>query len=164
MINNYRSRLCPVYDLSLYLKLSFPKGNGPLFTNRRGKPISIFTLSKLVVKLILKGDSQNKVKVHDIRKYASSLSFMDSMDIKDLLHSMHWKSSAAFYRHYMFATTTPNQAVAIPGRCIRRDDDDNIPDDNSHDEVLPDDNLLQITTSEEKEASDYQSSEFSCEY
>ena len=135
-----------------------------LFTIRRGEPISIFTLSKLVVKLILKGNSQNKVKVHDIRKYASSLSFMDLMDIKDLLHSMHWKSSAAFYRHYMLATTSPNQAVAIPGRCLRRNDDDNIPDDNSHDKVLPDDNLLQIATSEDKEASDYQSSEFSCEY
>ena len=89
---------------------------------------------------------------------------MDSMDIKDLLHSMHWKSSAAFYRHYMFATTTPNKTVAIPGRCIRPDDDENITDDNSHDEFIPDNNLLQITTSEEKEASDYQSSEFSCEY
>ena len=115
VINNRTSKLCPVKNFLDYIKISSPRGEGPLFTSREGKPLTIFALSRLVVKLILKGDPETKVKVHDIRKYASSLAFMKMMDIKDLLHSMKWKSSSAFYRHYLFPTSTPCQDIAVPG-------------------------------------------------
>ena len=142
------------------MNISIPRGTGPLFTNKKGDSISVFILSRLIVKLILKGDPQNKPKVHDIRKYASSLSFMNSMDIKDLLHSMHWKSSAAFYRHYMFATNNPSQAVAVPGRILPQTEENEM---RSNCETVSncDENQIYI---DDTEVSDTPSSEYSAEF
>ena len=55
---------------------------------------------------------------------ASSLSFMNNMDIKELLSAMNWKSSSAFYRHYLIALNRPSQDVIIPGRTLMNQEDD----------------------------------------
>ena len=72
-------------------------------------------VSKIICRIILKGDPVAKFKVHNIRKFASSLSLMQLMDVKDLLSAMSWKSSSAFFRHYLTITSRPLQPVLLPG-------------------------------------------------
>ena len=76
--------------MQLYLNISEPQSVGPLFTSRSGTPLTVFMLSRLICRIVLKGDPAAKVKVHDIRKFASSLSLMQLMDVKDLLGAMRW--------------------------------------------------------------------------
>ena len=118
MVNNSRSKLCPVLALQEYLQISKPKGHGPLFVNELEKRLSKFELSKIVCQHVLNGDPSAKAKVHDIRKLASSLSLMEHRDIKDVLSAMEWKSSSAFYKHYLTILARPNQTISIPGGTI----------------------------------------------
>ena len=74
------------------------------------------------IPLVLKGDPLTKVKIHDICKFASSLSLMQHMDVKELLKAMRWKSSSAFFRHYLTLTPRPTQAVLVPGGTIAADE------------------------------------------
>ena len=117
-----RSALCPVNNMQLYLNCSEPLSAGPLFTSRSGTPLTVFMLSRLICRIVLKADPAAKVKVHDIRKFASSLSLMQCMDVKDLLNAMRWKSSSAFFRHYIFLTSRPTQSVAFPSGMLTPDD------------------------------------------
>ena len=135
--NNNRSKLCPVLNLTRYLHISNPKGVGPLFTDRSARPIRLFQLSKRVCTLILKGDPSSKVKIHDVRKFASSLSFMNNMDIKELLHAMNWKSSTAFFKHYLSVISIPRQPIVIPGGASYNHGEETHNDD----VVNPDDDL-----------------------
>ena len=96
---------------------------GPLFTSRSGTPLTVFRLCGLICRIVLKGDPTAKVKVHDIRKFASSLSLMQLMDVKDLLNAMHWKSSSVFFRHYLTLTSRPTQPIVVPGGPISSDVD-----------------------------------------
>ena len=84
-----------------------------MFIRSDGKDLSIHQLSTIVCRLILHGDP-----VHDIRKFAASLSFIQCMDVKELLKSIAWKSPAAFFRHYLIPTSRPLITVAIPGVSI----------------------------------------------
>ena len=118
-----RSKLCPVNNMQLYLNCSEPTSVGPLFTSRSGTPLTVFKLSRLICRIVLKADPDAKVKVHDIRKFASSLSLMQCMDVKDLLNAMRWKSSSAFFRHYLSLTSRPTQSVAIPSGVMSPDND-----------------------------------------
>ena len=95
--------------MKLFLAISEPKNVVPLFTSRNGTPLSIFQLSKLICRLVLKGDPVTKFKDHDIRKFAASLSLILLMDVKDLLSAMHWKSSSDFFRHYLTITHIPQR-------------------------------------------------------
>ena len=74
------------------------------------------------------------------------------MDIKDLLHSMHWKSSAAFYRHYMFATDAPIQNIVVPGRILSQPEEEEIRTDHG------------INLNCDNNQNDTPSSEFSAEF
>ena len=71
-----RSKLCPVQNMQLYLNCSEPLSVGPLFTSCSGTPLTVFMLSRLVCCIVLKGDPEANVKVHDIGMFASSLSLM----------------------------------------------------------------------------------------
>ena len=116
-----RSKLCPVNNVQLYLNCTEPTSAGPLFTSRSGTPLTVFQLSRLICRIVLKADPAAKVKVHDIRKFASSLSLMQCMDVKDLLNAMRWKSSSAFFRHYLSITARPSHTVAIPSGVLSPD-------------------------------------------
>ena len=86
--------------------------------------IAHYLNSKLICFLIIKRDPSSKPNVHDIRKMASSLSFMNNMDIKELLSAKNWKSSSAFYRHYLVALNGPFQDVIIPGGTLMNQEED----------------------------------------
>ena len=101
--------------MELYLAFSRPMIVSPLFTFQDGTPLAIFVLSKYFCCLVLKGDPVARFKVHDIRKFASSLSLMLLMDVKDLLSAMNWKSPSVFYRHYLTITSRPLQPILLPG-------------------------------------------------
>ena len=83
-------------------------------------------MSKLIWGIILKGNLVTCFKVHDIRKFVSSLSLMHLMDVKDLLRAMKWEWSSAFFRHYLTITSRPLQPLALPGG-------PSIPDDSADD-------------------------------
>lgn len=125
-VDNFVSKLCPVNSLKRYLDISSPKGHGPLFVDNNRRHLSIHELSKLICRFVLEGDPTAKVKVHDIRKLASSLSLMQHMDVKDVMEAMQWKSSSAFYRHYLTVLARPSQSLVIPGGQIHPDEE---PDD-----------------------------------
>ena len=133
VINGTKSKLCPVENLANYLNIATPKGTGPLFTCKYGNLCSLFKLSKFVCSLILKGDPASKPRVRDIRKMSSSLSFMNNMNIKELLTAMNWKSSSAFYRHYLVALNRPSQDVIIPGGTMMNYEDEEDSDANEYD-------------------------------
>ena len=124
LVNNAPSSLCPVVALKTYLAISFPKGHGSLFVHETGKPLTQFELSKLVCQHVLNGDPSAKAKVHDIRKFASSLSLMKHRDVKDVLTAMDWKSSRAFFKHYLMILPRPSQAVSIPGGSLMFEDEE----------------------------------------
>ena len=109
--------------MQLYLRCSEPTSVGPLFTSRSGTPLTVFMLSRLICRIVLKADPDTKVRVHDIRRFASSLSLMQCMDVKGLLNAMRWKSSSAFFRRYLSLTSSPTQSVAILSGTMTPDDD-----------------------------------------
>ena len=90
-------------------------GPGPGPGSRSIYTLNVFMLSKLLCRIVLKGDPAAKVKVHDIHTFASSLSLMQLMDVKDLLSAMRWKSSSPFFRHYLTLTSRPLQPITVPG-------------------------------------------------
>ena len=80
-------------------------------------------LSRLICRIVPIAGPDTKVKALDIRKFASSLSLMQCMDVKTLLNSMRWKSSSAFFRHYLSITSRPTRSIAIPSGVLSADED-----------------------------------------
>ena len=69
--------LCPVNNIQLYLNCSEPLSVGPLFTSRSGTPLTVFMLSRLICRIVLKAVPASRIKVLDIQKFASSFSSWD---------------------------------------------------------------------------------------
>ena len=62
---------------------------------------------------------------------------MNNMDIKELLHAMNWKSSTAFFKHYLSVISIPRQPKVIPGGASHNHGEETHNDD----VVNPDDDL-----------------------
>ena len=110
------SKLCPVTALKDYLKSTDKEKAGKLFlspTNHE-KTLSIAQLSSHVKALIRMADPENKAKVKDVRKFAASYSFAETMIIGDLVSSLNWSSSAVFYKYYFTQTETLSRPVSLP--------------------------------------------------
>ena len=60
-------------------------------------------------------DPETKTKVHDVRKYASSCSFANTMLVGNLVEAMNWSSPATFFKFYFTQTEPLNRPVALPG-------------------------------------------------
>ena len=111
------SALCPVTNLKEYLKRTSKFKKGKLFLSPydKNKEITIHTLSKNICQIILRADPATKAKVHDIRKYASSVSFANTMLVGNLVEAMNWSSPAIFFKFYFTQTEPLNTLVALPG-------------------------------------------------
>ena len=114
--NGQISKLCPVSSLREYLSRSKNNQAGPLFQpfGKEAKPFSVNQLSTHICKLVLEADEETRVKVHDVRKYASSCSLAQTMLIGELTNAIGWSSPVTFYKHYLSATEPLAVNVVLP--------------------------------------------------
>ena len=115
IVNNAISKLCPVNALEKYLYLTKDFVDGPLFLNPSdNKPMTRFQLSKAVCSLVLRYDSNAKVKVRKVRKMASSYALQEAMDIKEVSKALRWRDPATFLRHYFGHLPQLDTSLRLP--------------------------------------------------
>ena len=108
------SKLCPVSTLAEYLNRTSRIRSGNLFVHpSTQKPLDKEQLGDLIRKLIRKADPGNHVKPHDVRKYSSSCSFAETMDMSGVINALHWKSPQTFFKHYMCPTRKLSVATTL---------------------------------------------------
>ena len=90
---------------------------GSLFRNPKdGKAISLSHLRYQICSLITEADPDTHAKVHDIRKYAASLTLQQDMLVGDLIQDFNWSSPAMFYKFYFMQIEHPGRPVSVPTR------------------------------------------------
>ena len=90
---------------------------GSLFLNpKNGKIISISLLGHHICTLITEADPDTQTKVHDIRKYAASITLQQDMLVGDLIEDFNWSTPAIFYKFYFMQTEHPGMPVSVPAR------------------------------------------------
>ena len=110
------SKLCPVATTQEYLRRTHKVRRGSLFLtpNNNSKTLTVHKLTSHICQIIRLADPVAKIKVHEVRKYASSLSFINSMIVGDLTSAMNWKSPAAFFKFYFSQVEPTSTPVIIP--------------------------------------------------
>ena len=66
--------------------------------------------------IITEADPDTRAKVHDIRKYAASITLQQDMIVGDLIEDFNWSSPATFYKFYFMQTEHPGMPISIPAR------------------------------------------------
>ena len=116
LINGNRSKLCPVFNLQTYLDFSSRKSTGPLFLDFKScEAMSIQKLTRIICNFIRQGCPGVQVRVHDLRKLASSLSLIKCMNISFFANTMNWNSPSTFIKFYFQQTSLPNLEIVTPG-------------------------------------------------
>ena len=111
------SKVCPVSALKEYLSLTNRQRGGSLFLNPRdGRPLTLPQLRQQICSLITEADPDTRAKVHDIRKYAASMTLQRDMIVGDLIEDFNWSSPATFYKFYFMQTEHPGMPISIPAR------------------------------------------------
>jgi len=111
------SRICPVSALNEYLNLTNRQRSGSLFLSPRdGRPLTLSQLRQQICSLITEADPDTRAKVHDIRKYAASMTLQRDMIVGDLIKDFNWSSPATFYKFYFMQTEHPGMPISIPAR------------------------------------------------
>ena len=91
--------------------------SGCLFLNpRNSRALTLSQLKYQICSLITEADPHTRAKVHDIRKYAASISLQQDMIVGDLIEDFNWSSAATFYKFYFMQTEHPGMPVSIPVR------------------------------------------------
>ena len=111
------SKICPVSELKEYLNHTDKYTEGCLFINpKNGKILSISQLRHYICTLITEADPDTRAKVHDIRKYAASITLQQDMLVGDLTEDFNWSTPAVFYKFYFMQTEPPEMPVSVPAR------------------------------------------------
>ena len=118
--NNIISNLCPVTTLKEYLEGTHSIKTGDLFLTPDNKKMSIHKLSSHLCSLILQADPNTKVKIHDVRRYASSCALAETMLMGDLVSSMNWSNQATFVKFYLTQTDPLDRPAAFPLQKVSR--------------------------------------------
>ena len=110
------SNLCPVTTLKQYLSITsdYTKGALLLTPGKHQTVLSKHQLSTHICSLILQADKVTAANVHDIRSYATSLAFEESMLVGDLVSAVNWSSPAVFYKFYHIQTEPTTRLVSLP--------------------------------------------------
>ena len=82
--------------------------------------MSIHKLSSHLCSLILQADPNTKVKIHDVRRYASSCALAETMLMGDLVSSMNWSNQATFVKFYLTQTDPLDRPAALPLQKVSR--------------------------------------------
>ena len=111
------SKICPVLAMKQYLNKTNKHKTGCLFLNpRNGRAITLSQLRYHICFLITEADPDTRAKVHDIRKYAASITLQQDMLVGDLIEDFNWSSPATFYKFYFMQTENPSMPVSTPTR------------------------------------------------
>ena len=111
------SKICPVLAMKQYLQKTNKHKTGCLFLNpRNGRAITLSQLRYHICSLITEADPDTRAKVHDIRKYAASITLQQDMLVGDLIEDFNWSSPATFYKFYFMQTENPGMPVSTPTR------------------------------------------------
>ena len=111
------SKICPVLAMKQYLQKTKKHKTGCLFLNpRNGRAITLSQLRYHICSLITEADPDTRAKVHDIRKYAASITLQQDMLVGDLIEDFNWSSPATFYKFYFMQTEQPSMPVSTPTR------------------------------------------------
>ena len=89
-------------------------GNLFLTPNDHKKTLTIHKLSYHICQFIRLADPVTRIRAHDVRKYASSCSFVNTMLVGDLVSAMNWSSPATFFKFYFTQTEPLCTPVALP--------------------------------------------------
>ena len=110
------SKICPVKALKEYLQTTINKPTGKLFLSptNHDRPLTVQQLSSHISALIRLAEPGSKAKVHEVRKYAASYSFAETMIVGDLVSALEWSGPAVFYKHYFTQTETLSRPVRLP--------------------------------------------------
>ena len=118
-LDGHISQICPVSAIKEYLDITKESTVGSLFLNPKdGKAISLSLLRFHICSLITEADPDTRAKVHDIRKYAASLTLQQDMLVGDLIQDFNWSSPAMFYKFYFMQIEHPGRPVSVPARSI----------------------------------------------
>ena len=78
-----------------------------------GSPLSSDLLRAKVIYFVNRADPNGNLKVHQLRKVATSLNFTEYFDFEALKQYTGWKSPRVFYKHYLLNIGgAPTPAVA----------------------------------------------------
>ena len=106
--NGQVSKICPVLALREYLNLTDRHTRGSLFLSSKNRTaLTISLLRHHICSLITEANPDTRAKVHDIKKYAASITLQQDMLVGDL---------AIFYKFYFMQTEHPGMPVSVPAR------------------------------------------------
>ena len=110
------SKLCPATTTQEYLLRTQKVRSGNLFLtpNNNSKMLTVHKLSYHICQIIRLADPVAKIKVHEVRKYASSCSFVNTMLVGDLTSAMNWSSPATFFKFYFTQIEPLSTPVTLP--------------------------------------------------
>ena len=91
------SQICPVSAIKEYLDITKGKTVGSLFLNpKNGEAISLSLLRHHICSLITEADPDTRAKVHDIRKYAASITLQQDRLVGNLIEDFNLSTLAIF--------------------------------------------------------------------
>ena len=112
-LDGQTSQICPVSAIKRYLEITKESKVRSLFLNPKNrKAISLSLLRHHICSLITEADPDTRAKVHDIRKYAASLTLQQDMLVGDLIKDFNWSTPAMFYKFYFMQTEHPGRPVS----------------------------------------------------
>ena len=86
--NGQVSKICPVSAMRQYLTMTDKHKSGCLFINpKNGRALTLAQLRYQICSLITEADPDTRARVHDIRKYAASITLQQDMLVGDLIGS-----------------------------------------------------------------------------
>ena len=113
------SKICPVAAVREYLGITRESTVTSLFRNPRdGQTITLSLLKFHICSLIKEADPDVRARVHDIRKYAASLTFHQDMQVGELIQEFNWSSPAMFYKFYFMQMEHSGRPVSVPTRSL----------------------------------------------
>ena len=84
------SKLCPVTAIKQYLNITIQHKSGCLFINpKNGRAMTLSQLRYQICSLITEADPDTRARVHDIRKYAASITLQQDMLVGDLIQDFN---------------------------------------------------------------------------
>ena len=106
--------LCPVAALKAYMQASGSQSEGNLWIwPTSGRPCTPSNLAKVIVAVIEAADPGSAPTAHEVRKYASSLAFLRSLDIEEVQEAGQWASCSTFITNYLNTQLQDTRCVAM---------------------------------------------------
>ena len=113
--NGHVSKLCPVTAIKQYLTMTDKHKSGCLFMNpKNGRAMTLSQLRYQLCSLITEADPDNRARMHDIGKYAASITLQQEMLVGDLIQDFNWSSPATFHKFYFMQTEHTGRPVKTP--------------------------------------------------